>query len=495
MEKNALKCAQGLAHQQNELSTCGTWVSYLSMSVTNYSRRNFVKLCGGALGSCMFLRKSQGATSNTDCIVVGAGVSGLAAADYIRKRGWEVTILEARERIGGRVWSRKDWLGNSPVDIGASWIHGISENPISGLALQAGFPLMPFDYGKSVVYNTGGSELSQAQESRLQRDFKKTLRLSKEWAEKQSTDPSLRESFKTAEETLSFSRDEITRINFRAHTEIEHEFAASMEQLSAQWWDEGKELIGGDAFINGGLTTIFEPLARGLDIRFGQSVIRVVHNHDGVSATTSQGLEIRAKKIILTVPLGILKKGSIVFEPPLPEEKDAAIRRIGFGNYQKTVLLYDQVFWNKDLHMFDWNGGAKGNEWAEWANLYPFTGEPALIAFNTAEAALAIESMTDSDIAKAATEALSSALGKRTPPPKDILVSRWGHDPCSLGAYSFMGVGATPRDRVTLGKPIGRSLHFAGEAVSKNYPATMRGAYESGLAAAKQCLGDANSRS
>jgi monoamine oxidase len=443
----------------------------------------------------MFLRESQGATSYTDCIVVGAGVSGLAAADYLRKGGWEVTILEARERIGGRVWSRRDWLGKNPVDMGASWIHGISENPISGLALQAGFPLMPFDYGKSVVYNTGGSELSQAEESRLQRNFKKTLRFSHEWAEQQSTDHSLRDAFKTAEEKLSFSRDEIARINFRAHTEIEHEFAASMEQLSAQWWDEGKELIGGDAFINGALTTVFEPLARGLDIRFNQSVIRVVHSQDGVSATTSQGLEICAKKIILTVPLGILKKGSIVFEPPLPEEKDAAIKRIGFGNYQKTALLYDEVFWNKELHLFDWNGGAKGKEWAEWASLYPFTGEPTLIAFNTAEAALAVEAMTDSDIVKASTEALSSALGKSIPPPKDILVSRWGHDPYSLGAYSFMGVGATPRDRVILGKPIGGSLHFAGEAVSKNYPATMRGAYESGVAAAKQCLAGADSTS
>ena len=103
--------------------------------------------------------------------------------------------------------------------------------------------------------------------------------------------------------------------------------------------------------------------------------------------------------------------------------------------------------------------------------------------------------MSDHEIAKAATEALSSALGRNAPPPKDILVSRWGHDPHSLGAYSFMGVDATPRDRVALGKPLGRTLFFAGEAVSKDYPATMRGAYESGLAAAKQCFGDTNSPS
>jgi len=443
----------------------------------------------------MLLNNSYGASCSTDCIIVGAGVSGLAAADYLRRKGWNVTILEARERIGGRVWSRTDWLGKTPMEMGASWIHGISENPIAELAQKAGFHLMPFDYDKSVVFNSGGSVISKEEMLKIRSNFKRNLKSANSWAEKQVVDLSLRKSFSAAERELSWSPEEIAQLDFLAHTEIEHEFAASLEQLSAFWWDEGKDLIGGDAFIKGGLNTIFEPLARGQDIRFGQAVNRVVHDSTGVHVTTEKGLEVTAQKLILTVPLGILKGGSIVFEPSLPDDKNRAIRRIGFGNYQKTVLLYEDIFWNKDLHLFDWNGGSKRKDWAEWVNLYPFTGEPALIAFNTADAAYAVESMSDDDIAKAATEALSSALGRQAPPPKDILVSRWGHDPHSLGAYSFMGVDATPRDRVTLGKPVGGTLFFAGEAVSKNYPATMRGAYESGFAAAKQCLGNNNSPS
>jgi monoamine oxidase len=97
--------------------------------------------------------------------------------------------------------------------------------------------------------------------------------------------------------------------------------------------------------------------------------------------------------------------------------------------------------------------------------------------------------MTDREIADAATEALASALGKKVPRPKDMIVSKWGHDPYSLGAYSFMGVGATPADRTMMGKPVAGLLHFAGEAVSENYAATMHGAYETGLAAAKECWG------
>jgi monoamine oxidase len=304
-----------------------------------------------------------------------------------------------------------------------------------------------------------------------------------------SRDVSLRETFTGAEKKLGWSPEELAQLDFKAHTEIEHEFAASLEELSAQYWDEGEELSGGDLIVPGGLGAVVEPWSRGQDIRFGQAVERVSYDRDGVRVKTSQGLEIRAKKLIVTVPLGILKKGTIIFDPPLPKEKMEAIGRIGFGHYQKTALLYDEIFWDSELHLFDWDGGATGREWAEWVNLYPFTGEPTLIAFHTAQAAYGIESMTDREIADAATEALASALGKKVPRPKDMIVSKWGHDPYSLGAYSFMGVGATPADRMMLGKPVAGSLYFAGESVSENYAATMHGAYETGLAAAKECWG------
>ena len=436
-----------------------------------------------------FLPSARGAADATDCIIIGAGIAGLAAGDYLRKKGWDVTILEARERVGGRVWSRADWKGKQSVDMGASWIHGISGNPMAERAQKEGIRIVPFDYEKKSVYQKGGSRILSAEETRIEKNFRKTLKLANATAEELSQDVSLRKTFTGAEKKLGWSPDELAQLDFKAHTEIEHEFGASLEELSAQYWDEGEELSGGDVIVPGGLGAIVEPWARGQDIRFGQAVERVSYDRDGVRVKTFQGLEIRAKKLILTVPLGILKKGTIIFDPPLPKEKTEAIGRIGFGNYQKTALLYDEIFWDPELHLFDWDGGATGKEWAEWVNLYPFTGEHALIAFHTAQTAYGIESMTDREIADAATDALASALGKKVPCPKDMVVSKWGHDPYSLGAYSFMGVGATPADRRMLGKPLAGSLYFAGEAVSENYSATMHGAYESGLSAAKACWG------
>ena len=451
-----------------------------------WKRRAFVKLWAGAAAS-LFLPRARGAEGRADCLIIGAGIAGLAAGDFLRKKGWGVTTLEARERVGGRVWSRADWKGKQPVDMGASWIHGITGNPMAERAQEQGIRTVPFDYEKKAVYQKGGARIAPAEEERMEKRFRKTLKLANATAKELSRDVSLRETFTGAEKKLGWTAEELARLNFKAHTEIEHEFAARLEELSAQHWDEGEELPGGDVIVPGGVGSIVEPWSRGQDIRFGQAVVRVSYDRDGVRVRTAEGREYTARKLILTVPLGILQKGKIVFEPPLPKEKLEAIGRIGFGNYQKTVLLYEEVFWDEELHLFDWDGGATGKEWAEWVNLYPFTGEPALMAFHTAPTADGIESMTDRAIADAATEALASALGKKVPRPKDMVVSKWGHDPYSLGAYSFMKVGATPMDRVSLGRSVAGSLYFAGEAVSENFAATMHGAYESGLAAAQEC--------
>jgi len=456
--------------------------------MSQWKRRAFVKLCGGAMAS-FFLPRVHAATDRADCIIIGAGIAGLAAGEYLRDKGWGVTILEARERVGGRVWSRADWQGKHPVDMGASWIHGISANPIAERARKEGIRTVPFDYEKKAVYHAGGSRLSPEEESRIEKGYRKTLKQANAMAGELSRDVALRECFTKAEKKLGWSPAEVARLDFRAHTEIEHEFGASLEELSAQYWDEGEELPGGDAVVPGGVGSIVEPWARGQDIRFGQVVERVQYDRDGVRVKTAQGLELAAKKLIVTVPLGILKKGTMVFDPPLPKEKMEAIGRIGFGSYQKTVLLYDEVFWDPGLYLFDWDGGATGKEWAEWVNLHAFTGEPVLVAFHTAEGARRVESMRDEEITKAATAALASVLGKGVPAPKEVLVSRWGKDPYAWGAYSFLGVGSTPADRNLLGKSLAGSLFFAGEAVSENYAATMHGAYESGLAAAKECYG------
>ena len=109
-----------------------------------------------------------------------------------------------------------------------------------------------------------------------------------------------------------------------------------------------------------------------------------------------------------------------------------------------------------------------------------------LLCFNAADYAWQAENMTDAQFSAAAMEALREMYGADIPAPTEVHISRWGKDPYSRGAYSFLGVGATPADRASLAQPVGKSLFFAGEATSQQYPSTVHGAYLSGQAAAKQ---------
>jgi monoamine oxidase len=120
----------------------------------------------------------------------------------------------------------------------------------------------------------------------------------------------------------------------------------------------------------------------------------------------------------------------------------------------------------------------------EWLNFEALLGAPVLLGFNAGEEAERVESMDDDDIVAEAMKVLRLIFGDEIPAPSAVLVSRWGADPFSRGAYSFLGVGATLDDRQALGKTEHTRLYFAGEATSVEAAATIHGAYSEGRRAA-----------
>lgn len=99
-------------------------------------------------------------------LVIGAGLAGLAAAREITRRGHHVVVLEARDRIGGRIWTSTQWP-DAPLDLGATWIHGVTGNPISDLADQLGARRLVTSYNRAILYNTTGRLLSEAEAVQL----------------------------------------------------------------------------------------------------------------------------------------------------------------------------------------------------------------------------------------------------------------------------------------------------------------------------------------
>ena len=418
-------------------------------------------------------------------IVVGAGVSGLAAARRLQDAGVKVLVLEGRDRLGGRVWTDRTWA-DAPLDMGASWIHGIKNNPIAELAEELGIETVVTDYDNMAIYDADGRALSDEAMDELDEGVEEVLEDAAALGEELDEDISLQEGVNRvlAEELLT--TEEQRQINYALNTYIEHEFANDLSQMSLWYWDEDESFTGDDVVFPGGYDWLVQALANGLDIRLNQVVTQVIYDETGVRVVTSAG-EFAAARAIITLPLGVLQKGAVQFVPPLPPAKQAAIHKFGFGVLNKLYLRFPTVFWDGEAVLLGYMAANKG-EWAEYLNIYKVTGQPILLCFNAGEYGLAIEEMGDEELVAAAMQVLRTIYSQHIPDPTAWLITRWGSDPFAWGSYSSPGVGASNADRDTLAEPISDRLFFAGEATIANHSATVHGAYISGERAAERIV-------
>jgi monoamine oxidase len=240
-----------------------------------------------------------------------------------------------------------------------------------------------------------------------------------------------------------------------------------------------------------GYGQITRHLAAGLTIKLEHLVQRIDWSgKPGVAVETSQGAY-RARFVVVTLPLGVLKRGNVAFAPALPAEKQAAIDRVGMGLLNKTYLRFPHQFWPAKP---DWLGmvSTPKGRWAEYINVSRFVPQPILLGFNAATYARRVERLTDEQTIAGMVAALRSMFGRnKVPDPTHAAVTRWGSDPFSFGSYSFLKTGAMPRDHDLLAEPVGGRLYFAGEHTSRRYAATVHGAYLSGLHAARLVAAEA----
>ena len=224
-------------------------------------------------------------------------------------------------------------------------------------------------------------------------------------------------------------------------------------------------------------------LARGLDIRLNSVVSEVRWGERGAELVLSTGDVLRADQVIVTVPLGVLKSGSVRFTPDLPRSKREAIAGLGMGLLNKHFLRFGRVFWPGD---YDWHELMKETpgRWSQWVSLAK-TGAPVLMGFTGADAARVVEPLDDRAIVDEAMEAVRAMFGTAAPGPAAWQLTRWSADPFARGSYSVNAVGSGRAHRGELARAeAGGVLRFAGEACSEAYPGTVHGALISGRAAA-----------
>ncbi|KAG9153304.1 hypothetical protein Leryth_021789 [Lithospermum erythrorhizon] len=473
-------------------------------------------------------------------IIIGAGPAGLTAARHLKRQGFSVDVLEARSRIGGRVFTDHSSL-SVPVDLGASIITGVEADvaterradPSSLVCAQLGLELTVLNSDCPLYDTVSGQKVPADLDDELEAEYNSLLddmillvAQKGEHAMRMSLEEGLEyalnmrcmahsekdlKSIDVVKSSEKFSNNGVpknlistpatlSRLERRVmdwhFANLEYGCAALLKEVSLPYWNQDDEFGGfggAHCMVKGGYGAITESLAGGLYIHLNHIVTDISYgsncsmsNDDQslkVKVLTSNGREFSGDAVLVTVPLGCLKAGRIKFSPPLPRWKSLSIERLGFGVLNKVVLEFSEVFWDENIDYFGATAeetDLRGQCFMFW-NVKKTVGAPVLIALLVGKAAID-EKMNSADHVNHALVVLRKLFGENlVPDPVASVVTDWGRDPYSYGAYSYVAVGSSGEDYDILGRPVENCLFFAGEATCKEHPDTVGGAMMSGL--------------
>jgi monoamine oxidase len=429
---------------------------------------------------------------DADAIIIGAGAAGLAVARSLARRPMRVMLLEARDRVGGRVWSHPIARSATPAELGAEFIHGPAPES-TALLRAAGISTVAVD-GKGWARSKGGDlqreERGFAEAARI---FDATLAP----AGDESVDEFLRR----------FARDPATReVAAAARAFVEGFDAADPARASAraiaQEWRSGVDSTAARPI--GGYGQLFEQLrddcvAAGVRIRLSTTVRRISW-HPGnvvVDSVDSDGTSrtVTARKAVVTIPAAVLRhrsvESAVAFDPELPAEKRDALEHIETGHVVKVTLWFRSAFWER-IHDRRYRDGAffrseAGPFPAYWTQL-PVRSR-LVVAWAGGPKAIAIEGLSNPERIECALNGFGRLLGEPKLAGNEFefgITHDWSGDPLARGAYSYVTVGGE-ESRAEFARSLERTLFFAGEATGTAAEAgTVNGAFETGRRAAME---------
>jgi len=434
-------------------------------------------------------RNATETSFDADVLVIGAGMAGLTAARTLAEAGLRVLVLESQNRVGGRILTER--VGDQVIELGAEFVHG---RPPELLALieEAGLTLTERD-GAMLSFEDGRLTGSGNEESKEERDDL----FSPLEALEDLSGPDLSFAHFLERQQIP-AEDRLALIGYVEGFNAADHHKISALSLGAQ--QKAEEAIEGNrAFhVVGGYDQLPEYLARCVEhhggaLRADARVQRIAWRPGHVAVTTNQG-SFSARQAVVTLPLGVLQSGRVIFDPPPGEILEQA-RRLHMGQASRITLHLRERFWEtlppqpvlSRLSFLFTRGGVPSVWWtthpAPSRTLTGWTGGPrsAKLLGLSAEALGQLACDRLAEVFRLdATYVREQMLGCYT--------HDWHADPNALGAYSYIGVGGMDAPE-RMAEPVAGTLYFAGEHTDTSGQwGTVHAAMRSGLRAARQVL-------
>lgn len=444
--------------------------------------------------------------ASTEVIVIGGGIAGLTAARELQtKFNYNVIVLEARDRIGGRIHSDSYTFGSThttTIDLGAAWIHGYSqENPLYQIVKECNAKIFHTDDDNVIFYNGNSGEIINEKEvDKAHALFDTLLKKASKFADKKNKDMSLYAALEKSSALHTNDNDvfQTPLIQFQLSSYIEYDFGASSKELSAWYYDDDKAYKGVDVlFPHCGYSQLVEYISKNIRVDTEVVVSSIDYTGKnkpdssrgcvggGVIVHTNCGMY-KARFVICTLPIGILQTQDVIFHPALPISKTNAIHRLGSGLVNKVILQFDTCFWPPSIQYFGICHDTP-SKYSYFMNCKLFTQCNILQTVILGNDAKIVEGQTDEEIQSDIMIILRRIFhNTHVPDPTKILVTRWGQDIYSRGCYSYNKVGATKHDFAMISKSVNGVLYFAGEHTCREYRGSVHGAYLSGMRVAKE---------
>lgn len=431
----------------------------------------------------------------SDVVVIGAGMAGLSAALRLSEEGLSVTIVEARERVGGRIFSER--VGDCNVEMGAEFIHGL---PQETLTLLERYGLKHYELdGEMLVYDGKGNLHQQEEGSAEDESPFGLLEKMSHWAE---VHPHRDLSFAEwlAEQNIS-NGDKAGAIGYVEGFNASDHRVIGVQGLARQ--QRSEDAIEGDRLfhVEGGYARLPEAMAndlraRGVEILMGFDVQHVQWG-DSVALIAADGRRLQTRAAVVTLPLGVLQKQSVQWSPEI-SEINALLPKLRMGPVVRVSMVFKRRWWADRGHprmSFLFPKDRNSNDGTPRFEVFwtPYPNEqPMITAWAGGCAAERFDGMSNAQILGAAIASLERAFGLANESIMDELVNgychNWQQDAHALGAYSYVPVGSLELlEKMTA--PAGGVLFFAGEHTdTTGHWGTVHGAIRSGVRAARQVV-------